>query len=94
MSNIELIQSLINEKAEAEARLNLIPYDGSPEVKENSSGKYLYIRKYLHIRLIYDTHIKRLYVPQSRVRKVRLCVSRPGDLCLEPKGGLTNEQSY
>ena len=45
MSNIELIQSLINQKAEAEARLNLIPYDGSPEVKESPSGKYLYIRK-------------------------------------------------
>ena len=51
MSNIELIQSLINEKAEAEARLNLIPYDGSPEVKENSSGKYLYIRKRVGSRL-------------------------------------------
>ena len=51
MSNIELIQSLINQKAEAEARLNLIPYDGSPEVKENSSGKYLYIRKRVGSRL-------------------------------------------
>ena len=51
MNNIELIQSLINEKAEAEARLNLIPYDGSPEVKENSSGKYLYIRKRVGSRL-------------------------------------------
>ncbi len=51
MSNFELIQSLINQKAEAEARLNLIPYDGSPEVKENSSGKYLYIRKRVGSRL-------------------------------------------
>ena len=45
MSDFESIQSLINDKAEAEARLRLIPYDGSPEIKENSSGKYLYIRK-------------------------------------------------
>lgn len=51
MSNIELIQSLINQKAEAEARLNLIPYDGSPEVKESPSGKYLYIRKRVGSRL-------------------------------------------
>lgn len=42
MSDFEKIRSLIQEKAEAEARLNLIPYDGSPEVKENKSGKYLY----------------------------------------------------
>ncbi|MBR6879548.1 MAG: Fic family protein [Clostridiales bacterium] len=45
MSRIDRINILINEKAEAEARLRLIPYDGSPEVKENKSGKYLYIRK-------------------------------------------------
>ena len=51
MNNIGLIQSLINEKAEAEARLKLIPYDGSPEIKENSSGKYLYIRKRVGRRL-------------------------------------------
>ena len=45
MENLGKIQVLIKERAEAEARLNLIPYDGSPEVKENSSGRYLYIRK-------------------------------------------------
>ena len=45
MSDFERIQSLIKDKAEAEARLSLIPYDGSPEIKENRSGKYLYIRK-------------------------------------------------
>ncbi len=51
MNNFELIQSLIQEKAEAEARLSLIPYDGSPEIKENQSGKYLYIRKRVGSRL-------------------------------------------
>ena len=64
MSNIELIQSLINQKAEAEARLNLIPYDGSPEVKENSSGKYLYIRKRVGSRLTstyVDVYSEELY---------------------------------
>lgn len=51
MSNIELIQALINEKADAETRLRLIPYDGTPEIKENKSGKYLYIRKRVGSRL-------------------------------------------
>ena len=45
MNDFERIQSLIKDKAEVEARLNLLPYDGSPEIKENHSGKYLYIRK-------------------------------------------------
>lgn len=44
-SNFDIIQKLLQEKADYQARLNLIPYDGTPEVKENSSGKYLYIRK-------------------------------------------------
>jgi len=45
VNGFERIQSLIKDKAEVEARLNLLPYDGSPEIKENHSGKYLYIRK-------------------------------------------------
>ena len=35
MSDLERIQSLIKDKAEAEARLSLIPYDGSPEIMVN-----------------------------------------------------------
>ena len=72
MSNIELIQSLINQKAEAEARLNLIPYDGSPEVKENSSGKYLYIRKRVGSRLtstyvdVYSDELYQLLLKNSK----------------------------
>ena len=42
---IEDIRVLIQEKAELEARLSLLPYDGSPEIKENKSGRYLYVRK-------------------------------------------------
>lgn len=51
MSRIDEIQSLIHDKAELEARLKLMPYDGSPEIKETSSGKYLYIRKRIASRL-------------------------------------------
>lgn len=50
-SNFNVIQQLLQERADYQTRLNLIPYDGSPEVKENSSGKYLYIRKRVNGRL-------------------------------------------
>ena len=45
MNKFEITQSLLREKSELNARLKLIPYDGTPEVKELSKGKYLYIRK-------------------------------------------------
>ena len=43
--NIEKIQELLNKRAELQARLNLLPYDGTPEIKTISGKKYLYIRK-------------------------------------------------
>lgn len=39
------IQELLRSRADLHARLNLIPYDGTPEIKERGDGKYLYIRK-------------------------------------------------
>ena len=45
MNEFELTQSLLRERAELRSRLKLLPYDGTPEVKELSKGKYLYIRK-------------------------------------------------
>lgn len=45
MSNFNNIQELLRKKADIQTRLNLIPYTGTPEIKENKSGKYLYIRK-------------------------------------------------
>lgn len=51
MNYFNEIQALLHERAECQARINLIPYDGTPEVKENSSGKYLYIRKRIGSRL-------------------------------------------
>ncbi len=36
MNNFDEIQSLLQEKADVQARVNLIPYDGSPEIKENA----------------------------------------------------------
>jgi fido (protein-threonine AMPylation protein) len=39
------VQELLHQKADVSARLKLLPYDGSPEVKEQRGNKYLYIRK-------------------------------------------------
>ena len=39
------IQELLNRRAELQARLNLLPYDGTPEIKTISEKKYLYVRK-------------------------------------------------
>lgn len=45
------IQELLRKKADLNARLNLIAYDGTPEIKQNNNGKYLYIRKRVAGRL-------------------------------------------
>ncbi len=39
------IQELLQQRADYQARLNLMPYDGNPEIKEQAGNKYLYIRK-------------------------------------------------
>ena len=45
MNDLNKIQNIIKLRAEYIAKLHLLPYDGSPEIKENKSGKYIYIRK-------------------------------------------------
>ena len=45
------IQELLHRKADFQARLNLIPYDGNPEIKEKDGQKYLYVRKRVGSRL-------------------------------------------
>lgn len=40
-----MIDELLHQKAEINARLRLIPYDGSIEIKERGNQKYIYIRK-------------------------------------------------
>lgn len=39
------IQELLRSRADLNARLNFMPYDGTPEIKERGNGKYLYVRK-------------------------------------------------
>ena len=45
------IRELLHQRADAYARLNLLPYDGTPEVKENGEKRYLYVRKRVAGRL-------------------------------------------
>ena len=71
-NKFSIIQQLLQERADYMARLNLIPYDGSPEIKENSSGKYLYIRKRVNGRLTstyVDKYSEELY--QLLLRNVK-----------------------
>lgn len=39
------IQELLRRRADLRARLELMPYDGTPEIKEQGDGKYIYVRK-------------------------------------------------
>lgn len=39
------VQELLRSRADLHTRLNLMPYDGTPEIKERGDGKYLYVRK-------------------------------------------------
>ena len=39
------MQELLHNRADLQARLNLMPYDGTPEVKTRGDAKFLYIRK-------------------------------------------------
>ena len=45
------MQELLHQRADLQARLKLLPYDGSPEIKEQSGNKYIYIRKRIGSRL-------------------------------------------
>ena len=50
-NTFSIIQELLQQKADFQARLNLLPYDGTPEIKENNGGRYLYVRKRVASRL-------------------------------------------
>lgn len=66
------IQELLHQKADINARLKLIPYDGSPEVKEKDGQNYLYIRKRVGSRLtstyvdVYSDELYQLLLRNAR----------------------------
>lgn len=51
MNGYSEIQELLQQKADLCARLKLLPYDGTPEIKEQSGNKYIYIRRRIGSRL-------------------------------------------
>ena len=66
------IQTLLEQRAEITARLNLIPYDGSIEIKDRNGQKYIYIRKRVlnHNTSTYvDTYSDELFASISRLLK-------------------------
>lgn len=50
-NNYTRTQELLHSKADLQARLRLLPYDGTPEIKDRDGIKYLYIRKRVGSRL-------------------------------------------
>lgn len=50
-NNYPQIQELLQQRADFQARLNLLPYDGNPEIKDRDGKQYLYIRKRVGSRL-------------------------------------------
>lgn len=71
-------QELLRRRADLHARLNLMPYDGAPEIKERGDGKYLYIRKRTAGKLtstyvgIYTEELYNLLLRNAReIREIR-----------------------
>ncbi len=68
------IETLLEQRAEINARLNLIPYDGSIEIKDREGKKYLYIRKRIlgHNTSTYiDSYSDELFASISKLLKDR-----------------------
>lgn len=71
-NNFNKIQELLRQKADVQARLNLLPYDGTPEIKDRNGKKYLYVRKRVGSRVTstyVDAYTNELY--QSLLRYSR-----------------------
>ena len=63
-NNYPQIQELLQQRADFQARLNLLPYDGNPEIKDREGKQYLYVRKRVGSRLTstyVDAHSDELY---------------------------------
>lgn len=51
MNEFEKIRELLIQKGDLTARYNLIPYDGTPEIKKKNDKKYIYVRKRVNGRM-------------------------------------------
>ncbi len=50
-NNYPQVQEFLHQRADLQIRLNLLPYDGNPEIKDRDGKKYLYVRKRIGSRL-------------------------------------------
>ncbi len=72
MSAFNEIRDLLRERAELNARLSLIPYEGTPEIKDVKGQKYLYTRKRIGSRVtstyvgIYSDELHQLLLRNTR----------------------------
>lgn len=78
MNEFSKIQELLHQKADLQARINLIPYDGTPEIKESNGKKYLYVRKRVgsrntskYVDLYSDTLYQLLLKNSRELRELR-----------------------
>ena len=98
-NNYLKIQELLHQRADFQTRFNLLPYDGSPEIKEQSGKKYIYIRKRIGSRLtskyvdIYSDELYQLLLRNAReARELRKSIRRI-DKGLAELGYVENELS-
>lgn len=71
-NNYSQIQELLHQKADLNARLKLLPYEGTPEIKEKDGRKYLYMRNRVGSRLtstyvdVYSDELYQLLLRNAR----------------------------
>ena len=98
-NNFDEIQVLLREKADSQARLNLIAYDGTPEVKDRNGNKYLYVRKRVGSRVtstyidVYSEELHQILLKSNKeareIRKNIRCIDKQ----LAEKGFISGELS-
>ena len=99
MNDVFIIPELLREKAEYQARLNLLPYDGTPEVKLQSDKKYIYVRKRINGKLtstyidVYSDELYQLLLKNNRESKELKKRIRKIDKSLAELGYIQNELS-
>ncbi|MBE6911388.1 MAG: cell filamentation protein Fic [Ruminococcaceae bacterium] len=97
MNQFPEIQELLQQRADLYARLNLLPYDGTPEIKENSGGRYLYIRKRVGSRItstyidVYSDTLYQLLLRNNAEAKTLRKQIRKVEKSLAEKGFAENE---
>ncbi len=74
-ANYSEIQELLQQRADIQSRINLMPYDGNPEIKEQGNSKYIYIRKRVAGKLtstyvdVYSDELYQLLLRNAKERK-------------------------